>query len=70
MQLHDSDLMEETMKHTLRILSLLSLCCSCLLLQPCEPKAEEGSKEDNVFQLGEIVVTGKAPAAEQVATVT
>ena len=70
MQFHYRNFKEETMKRTFRLLLMHSLCCSCLLLQPCAPKAEEESKEDNVFQLGEIVVTGKTPATEQVATVT
>jgi iron complex outermembrane receptor protein/outer membrane receptor for ferrienterochelin and colicins len=61
---------EPAMKSTILLLTTLVFSCSFLVLQPFHSNAEEGPKEDNVFELGEIVVTEKTPASQSVTTVT
>ncbi len=53
-----------------QILTWMVIGAFLLLLPPTAVKAEEGMKEDRVFELGEVVVTEKTPAAQAVTTVT
>jgi iron complex outermembrane receptor protein/outer membrane receptor for ferrienterochelin and colicins len=56
-----------------RTLLLILFLFGCSLLPPralAEEDADIREREDKAFELGEIVVTGKAPAAEKVTTIT
>ncbi len=70
MHFNHSNRTGRTMRTTLHLLVALMLCCSCFL--PHALAGDDGAqeREDNVFELGEIVVTEKKPTAESVATVT
>jgi len=59
-----------TMRTTIHLLAALMLCCSCLLADALAEEEDGKEAEDKVFELGEIVVTEKTPAAEGVTTVT
>ena len=58
------------MSTTIHLLTALMLCCPCFLSHALAGEEDAQKNEDKVFELGEIVVTEKAPAAESVTTVT
>ncbi len=58
------------MSTTIHLLTALMLCCPCFLSHALAGEEDVQKNEDKVFELGEIVVTEKAPAAESVTTVT
>jgi outer membrane cobalamin receptor len=70
MRLHQRKQTGRTMRTTIHLLAALMLCCSCFLADALAEEEDGKEAEDKVFELGEIVVTGKTPAAEGVTTVT
>ena len=58
------------MSTTIRLLTALMLWCPFFLSHALAGEEDAQKNEDKVFELGEIVVTEKAPAAESVTTVT
>ena len=70
MHLHQRNRSARTTRTATGLLMALMLCCSLFLSHARAGEVGAQEREDNVFELGEIVVTEKRPAAESVATVT
>lgn len=70
MHLHPRNRTRRTTRKATGLLMALMLCCSLFLPHARAEDVGAPDREDNVYELGEIVVTEKKPTAESVATVT
>ncbi len=70
MHLHHGKRARRPMKTALRLLTAVVLCCAFGPLYAAADNGDAQEKEDNVFELGEIVVTERKPASQSVTTVT
>jgi outer membrane cobalamin receptor len=70
MNLHQRNRTGRTARTATGLLIALLLCCSLFLPHARAGDAGAPEREDNVYELGEIVVTEKKATAESVATVT